>query len=59
MPKPASDVIEALAAERIVGGVSLGEEFPQHGDPLLVCTTETKSGADLDAFARALENALR
>ena len=32
LPKPASGVIETLAAERIVGGVSLGEEFPQHGD---------------------------
>ena len=59
LPKPASDVIETLAGARIVAGVSLGEEFPRHGDPLLVCTTETKSAADLEAFAQALENALR
>ena len=54
LPKPAADVVEALAAKRIVGGVSLGEEFPQHGDALLVCTTETKRPEDLDAFAEAL-----
>ena len=54
LPKPAGDVVEALAARRIVGGVSLGEEFPQHGDALLVCTTETKRAEDLDAFAEAL-----
>jgi glycine dehydrogenase subunit 1 len=54
LPKPAADVIEALAARRIVGGVSLGEEYPQHGDALLVCTTETKRASDLDAFAEAL-----
>ena len=54
LPKPAIDVVEALAARRIVGGVSLGEEFPQHGDALLVCTTETKRAEDLDAFAEAL-----
>ena len=54
LPKPAAEVIEALAARRIVGGVSLGEEYPQHGDALLVCTTETKRASDLDAFAEAL-----
>jgi glycine dehydrogenase subunit 1 len=59
LPKPATDVIESLASGRIVGGVSLGEEYPHLGDPLLVCTTETKSAADLEAFATALENALR
>jgi len=54
LPKPAADVVESLAARRIVAGVSLGEEYPQHGDALLVCTTETKRAADLDAFAEAL-----
>jgi len=54
LPKPAAEVVEALAARRIVGGVALGEEFPQHGDALLVCTTETKRAEDLDAFAEAL-----
>lgn len=54
LPKPATEVIELLAAKKIVGGVSLGEEYPQHGDALLVCTTETKRASDLDAFADAL-----
>ncbi|HVR81094.1 MAG TPA: aminomethyl-transferring glycine dehydrogenase subunit GcvPA [Luteimonas sp.] len=59
LPKPATEVIEALAAQRIVAGVALGEEYPQHGDALLVCTTETKTDADLDAFADALAAALK
>jgi glycine dehydrogenase subunit 1 len=59
LPMPAIDVVDALAARRIVAGVSLGEEFPEHGDALLVCTTETKSGSDLDAFAEALADVLR
>ena len=59
LPKPASDVVEAMAAERIVAGVSLGEEYPQHCDALLVCTTETKSSEDIEAFAKALQGALR
>jgi glycine dehydrogenase subunit 1 len=58
LPKPAADVIEALAAKRIVAGVSLGEDFPGFDDALLVCTTETKRAEDLDAFASALAEAL-
>jgi glycine dehydrogenase subunit 1 len=58
LPKPAAEVVELLAAKRIVAGVSLGEEYPQHGDALLVCATETKRVADLDAFAEALAEVL-
>ena len=58
LTKPASEVIETLAAVRIVAGVSLGEEYPELGDALLVCVTETKSEADLDVFAKALADAL-
>ncbi len=56
LPKPATAVIEALAAQRIVAGVALGEEYGHvgGGDALLVCTTETKSSTDLDRFAAAL-----
>ncbi|MBW3551073.1 MAG: aminomethyl-transferring glycine dehydrogenase subunit GcvPA [Proteobacteria bacterium] len=64
LPKPAADVIETLAAQKIVAGVSLGEEYPElcggeRGDALLVCTTETKSEADLDTFAAAFAAALK
>jgi len=58
LPKSAAEVVEALAAERIVAGVSLGEEYPQHGDALLVCTTETKSDEDFELLAKALERVL-
>jgi len=59
LPKPAADVVDALAARKIVAGVALGEEYPGFGDPLLVCTTETKNASDLDAFAEALADVLR
>jgi glycine dehydrogenase subunit 1 len=59
LPKPAAEVVEALAARRIVAGVALGEEYPESGDALLVCTTETKQASDLDAFAEALADVLR
>ncbi|MCE5232007.1 MAG: aminomethyl-transferring glycine dehydrogenase subunit GcvPA [Mizugakiibacter sp.] len=58
LPLPASVVVERLAEQRIVAGFALGEEYPQLGDALLVCATETKTADDLDRFATALANAL-
>ncbi len=59
LPMPANEVIEQLAAQRILAGVSLAEDFPGaddggSGDALLVCATETKTAADLDRFAAAI-----
>ena len=58
LPKPATEVIDALAAQRIVAGVDLGDEFPGLENALLVCVTETKTEADLDRFAKALADAV-
>ncbi|QBB69493.1 aminomethyl-transferring glycine dehydrogenase subunit GcvPA [Pseudolysobacter antarcticus] len=56
--KPASEVIELLAKKNILAGVALGEEYPELGDVLLVCATETKTADDLDTFALALATTL-
>ncbi len=61
LPKPATEVIEQLAGQRILAGVSLAEDFPEidgsgFGDALLVCATETKSPADLDRFVEAISS---
>src|SRR5688572_1129548 len=58
LPKPAQAVVEALAARRILAGVAIGADYAGMEDALLLCTTETKSAADLEAFAQALESAL-
>jgi glycine dehydrogenase subunit 1 len=58
LPKPASEIIERLAHENIVAGVALGEEYPELGDALLVCATETKTSADIERFASAMRRAL-
>src|SRR5690606_3351091 len=47
LPTPATGLVEQLAGERIVAGVAVGEEYPERGDALVVCCTETKSGEDL------------
>ena len=52
---PIDDVLRALSAQGIVGGVSLVDDYPELGNCLLICATETKTDADLDTFAEALQ----
>jgi len=58
LPKPAADVTRALAEEGVLGGFELGREYDGLDDTLLVCATETKTDADLDAYAEALAKVL-
>ncbi|HEV2606663.1 MAG TPA: aminomethyl-transferring glycine dehydrogenase subunit GcvPA, partial [Xanthomonadaceae bacterium] len=58
LPKAATEVIEALAGQRMLAGYALGEEYAVLGDALLVCVTETKNEADLDRFATAIAAAI-
>ncbi|MDH5181747.1 MAG: aminomethyl-transferring glycine dehydrogenase subunit GcvPA, partial [Gammaproteobacteria bacterium] len=52
---PTADVIQALAAEGIVAGFALNEDYPELGNTLLVCATETKTETDLDHFVANLQ----
>jgi glycine dehydrogenase subunit 1 len=54
LDRPAGPLLEALAAEGIVGGVDLSRDFPELGHALLTCATETRTGEDIAAYARAL-----
>ena len=58
LPKPAQAVIEKLAGHRILAGVALGRDYAGMDGVLLACTTETKTMADIESFALALESAL-
>jgi glycine dehydrogenase subunit 1 len=59
LDRPAAPVLAALAAHGIAGGLDLGASFPELGPSLLVCATETKTDADIDSYARALDAAMR
>jgi len=59
LDRPAAPVLAALAARGIEGGFDLSEEYPELGPALLVCATETRSDADIDAYQRALSEVLR
>lgn len=56
--KPATDVIEALARHNIVAGVSLADDYPELGNALLICVTETKTEQDLQTFVTQLNACL-
>ncbi len=53
---PVADVMRALSAQGIVGGVALEEYYPELGNCLLVCATETKTQADIENY---IENVSR
>jgi glycine dehydrogenase subunit 1 len=54
LDRPAAPLLAALARRGILGGLDLAERYPELGNTLLVCATETKLGADIDAYAAAL-----
>ncbi len=57
--RPVGPVLAALAERGILGGYDLSADFPELGDALLVCATETKLDQDIEAYARALGEVMR
>jgi glycine dehydrogenase subunit 1 len=55
---PVRDALRALQAQGILGGYPLDRDYPELGDALLVCATETKTEADLRHYAEHLERIL-
>ena len=55
LDQPVDTVLEGLAAEGILGGLSLAQHYPELENALLVCATETKTQSDLDEFAACLD----
>ncbi len=58
LDQPVGPVLNALAADNVLGGFDLSKDYPDLGNALLVCATETKTDADLETYAAALENAI-
>jgi glycine dehydrogenase subunit 1 len=59
LSKPANEVVDALAAKNILGGVPLTRIYPDGDESLLlVCATETNDPDDFAAFAAALREVL-
>jgi glycine dehydrogenase subunit 1 len=58
LPKPAAEVLSALDAKGVLGGYNLSQDFPELGNAILVCATETKTDDDLEQYAAALRSVL-
>ena len=60
-PRPAADVIEALARRGVIGGLPVSRLLPQAGldDCIVVASTEVNSDDDRSAYAKALAECLR
>ena len=62
LPKPAADVVEALAQKKILGGVPASRFYPTYPElknVLLLTATETNTIGDIDALVAALKEVLQ
>ena len=56
--KPVEQVLQTLADEKIVAGVSLAGDYPELENCLLVCATETRTQTHLDYYCQKLAEVL-
>lgn len=54
LPRPAAELLAGLLTRGILGGFDLSADYPELGDALLVCATETKDTDDLQRYAATL-----
>jgi glycine dehydrogenase subunit 1 len=54
LDRPVGPVLEALAEKGVLGGLDLSSDYPELGNALLVCATETKIDDDLETYRDAL-----
>jgi glycine dehydrogenase subunit 1 len=59
LDRPVAPVLRALASHGILGGLDLGEHYPELGHALLVCATETKTTADIESYVAALSDVMQ
>jgi glycine dehydrogenase subunit 1 len=59
LDRPVAPVIAELARRGIVAGFDLSVDYPELGNALLVCATETRSADDIRQYADALTETLK
>ena len=55
---PAGEILRALEAQGILGGLDLSAHYPELGQAILICATETKTTADIAKYAQQLARVL-
>jgi glycine dehydrogenase subunit 1 len=59
LPAPAGQLLAKLRSRGVLGGYGLSEDYPELGNSILVCATETKTAADIERYAQVLAESLR
>ena len=57
--KPIEKILLLLAQEGIQGGFDLSVDYPELGQCLLICVTETKTPEDITAYVSAIKKSLQ
>jgi glycine dehydrogenase subunit 1 len=55
---PAGEILRALEAQGILGGLDLSAHYPELGQAILICATETKTTPDIAKYAQQLARVL-
>ncbi|HIU64937.1 MAG TPA: aminomethyl-transferring glycine dehydrogenase subunit GcvPA [Candidatus Avacidaminococcus intestinavium] len=55
VPQPVATVNDYLLKQKIIGGLDLGEYYPELAGSMLVCVTEKRTKAQIDALVAGLE----
>ena len=53
LDRPVGPVLDALSRQGVLGGYDLSDDYPELGHALLVCATEVRGAADIEAYAHA------
>ncbi|MFK5915436.1 MAG: aminomethyl-transferring glycine dehydrogenase subunit GcvPA [Woeseiaceae bacterium] len=48
---PTAEMLQSMSEELVVAGVDISADYPELGNVMLVCATETKTEADLQTYA--------
>jgi glycine dehydrogenase subunit 1 len=58
LPIPAKEALSALAANHVLGGFDLSQDYPELENAVLVCATELRSDDDIAQYRSTLEQVL-
>lgn len=58
LPVPATDLLDALAADGILGGFDLEPDYPELGPAILICATELRTEDEMRDYADRLARIL-
>jgi len=59
LTQPGAEVLDALTQHGILGGYDLSNDYPELGNSIVVCATETKTEADIAAYSNAMQTVMR